>query len=656
MKTTKGVNLSILVATCNRSEMLDACVRSLLIQKPKNSYEIIVLDQSDIIQKETTLFSSEPTIKIVRCSFRNKSRALNQGVKLASANYIAVIDDDCIADKQWIDSMYRALKREPTTIITGRVIAGDKEKNATRSRLHDNLTERVVYQKHKITPIFKLSGCNFGFNRTIYKIIGQFNESFGPGSIFKSADDNEWSYRALRLGLRIIYTPEVIVIHRSWRGSQNDVQLMENYGYATGAFFGSILKSSKFDFLYHSAQLWRWLLKTIFLSFNFHEIRSHINYGVSFFWGFFAYYHQIEDKNVFDCIFVLSPGKYIGGAEHYVRNLACELYKQHRLNILIAISHNQNFYSECKTDNISSVYLGDTLKEASLGLSRLLTNVKIKTVISNGYHSSYVVFLARYRNLFRNGDCKFIDIKHGWIKTNLSERLKTFFDKLITISYDYAVIVNPLMENELRYVSKKKLLFVPSGISMKKIIAHKRQISNPLKILLIGRIAEEKRFGLVLEALSCIPKNLWQLTIVGDGPKTDELQWIAFQNGIGDRVRFTGYQPDVKQFYQTADLLIISSVSEGCPLVAIEAMAYRVLVLSTSVGYMPTLLNEQRGFLVGANITSGEMSEKIKEIIKLDSVIINQIVSNAWNYVYEHHNLCKNAEIFKSLIFKPTIV
>ena len=282
MKTNKKVKISILIATYNRPEMLSICVKSLLIQKPKNPYEIIILDQSDN-QKQIISFSNKPVMRIVKCDFKNKSRALNKGIELALADYIAIIDDDCIADKQWIDSMCRVLQKEQNAIITGRVVAGKKEKYALQSRLHDSLTERIVYQKRKITPIFKLSGCNFGFHRTTYKTVGLFNENFGPGSIFKSADDNEWSYRALYLGLKLVYTPDIIVIHRSWRDSQEDIRLMKNYGYATGAFFRLILKNSKSDFLYHGYQLWQWLLKTILYSFSLYEIRNHINYVIFFF-------------------------------------------------------------------------------------------------------------------------------------------------------------------------------------------------------------------------------------------------------------------------------------------------------------------------------------------------------------------------------------
>lgn len=653
METDKKVKLSILIATCDRPEMLDACVKSLLIQKPENTYEIIILDQTDT-RKQTISFPNEPAVKIVKCDFKNKSCALNRGVGLALADYIAVIDDDCVADKRWIDSMYKVLQDERDAIITGRVVAGNKEGNALQSRLHDNLTKRVVYQKRKVTPIFKLSGCNFGFHRMMYKAIGPFDERFGPGSVFKSADDNEWSYRALHLGLQLIYTPWVVVTHRSWRNHQDDTQLMKDYGFASGAFFRLILNNSKSDFLYHSYQLWRWLFKIILFSFSLHEIRNHINYGVFFLRGFLTYHHDVKNKEIVDCIFVLSPGKYIGGAERYTQSLAHEFYKCHHLNVIIAISHNQRFYSECKADSVPSIYLGNTLGEASFALSRLLKDIVVKSIISNGYHSSYTVFLARCRNLFKNSECKFIDIKHGWITTNVPERLKTFLDKLTAILYDYIILVNPLMENGVWCISKKKKVFIPSGISIKENITRERQKSNLLKVLIIGRIAEEKNFGLVIEALSYIPKNLWWLTVVGNGSNTDNLRQTISKNNIDDRVQFLGYQRNIEQFYQNADLLIISSVSEGCPLVALEAMVNEVLVLSTDVGYMPTLLDDNRGFLVSKNIAPKELSKKIEEIAMLNNGTVHQILQRARNYIYEHHNLAKNAEIFKNLIFNLT--
>jgi glycosyltransferase involved in cell wall biosynthesis len=206
------------------------------------------------------------------------------------------------------------------------------------------------------------------------------------------------------------------------------------------------------------------------------------------------------------------------------------------------------------------------------------------------------------------------------------------------------------MKKSLWFINKKKILFIPSGISIEKNFVCKPLKEKPFKILLVGRLSAEKRFKLVLEALSYIPKNIWHLTVVGDGPEKNALQQIALQHNLYDRINFVGYQKNVDPFYQSADLLIISSVNEGCPLVALEAMSHGVLVLSTKVGYMTTLLNEDRGFLVDVNITPAELAQKIKEIIKLDYLIKIKILKNAFVFVYKNHNLAKNVNLFKNIL------
>lgn len=363
---------------------------------------------------------------------------------------------------------------------------------------------------------------------------------------------------------------------------------------------------------------------------------------------------MLNNKKAIDCVFILSPGKYVGGAERYVQNLAQELYVAHNTSVIIAISHNCEFYLKCRSTEIPTLYLGDTLKEASLALSCILDDLEIKAVISNGYHSSYLLFLSRCRSLFRKRQCRFIDIKHGWITTNFPERLKTFLDKLIASSYNFVILVDPSMKKKLWWVSERKLCFIPSGVRIKRKVIGQRRGKSPFKILLIGRLSKEKRFGLILRALAGFKDGKWRLVIVGDGPEKDRLKQIAFEEGLNNRVHFAGYQHDVESFYHSTNMLVISSISEGCPLVALEAMTHGVLVLSTSVGYMPTLLSGQRGFLIDINVAPENLSQQTKEIIALDNRVINQILQNAWDYVNRYHSLSKNAEIFKSLIFGST--
>ena len=275
--------------------MVALCVQSLLSQCTQRSYEIIVLDQSD--HKNTAaIYLDHPRLRIIGCDFKNKSRALNLGVTIAKAPLIAVIDDDCIAHEKWIDEMYSELIRNTTAVVTGRVIAGELEPGAVRSRLHDSVTNYITFHKGMITPIFIMSGCNFGFSKEIFKAIGPFDESFGPGAHFRSSDDNEWSYRALNRGHNVLYSPNAIVYHRSWRDKERDTELMRNYGYAAGAFFRLIYNASKFNFIYHSLRLLFWLARSVLLAPCSSEAKNHRLYGRSFIIGFFSYHRYASTR------------------------------------------------------------------------------------------------------------------------------------------------------------------------------------------------------------------------------------------------------------------------------------------------------------------------------------------------------------------------
>ena len=80
------------------------------------------------------------------------------------------------------------------------------------------------------------------------------------------------------------------------------------------------------------------------------------------------------------------------------------------------------------------------------------------------------------------------------------------------------------------------------------------------------------------------------LLMVGDGPQRDELQALAAQLSLGTRVRFLGVRHDMAAVYTLTDHLVLASLTEGMPLVVLEAMACEVPVIASAVGDVPRLL------------------------------------------------------------------
>lgn len=104
--------------------------------------------------------------------------------------------------------------------------------------------------------------------------------------------------------------------------------------------------------------------------------------------------------------------------------------------------------------------------------------------------------------------------------------------------------------------------------------------------LYMGRLAEQKNLGLLLEALAqALPDcpDLF-LLLVGDGPERAKLERQSAALGIDDRVAFYGSQQEVLAYLEAADLFVLPSASEGISNALLEAMSAGLACLATPVG------------------------------------------------------------------------
>ncbi|MDA1052819.1 MAG: glycosyltransferase [Planctomycetota bacterium] len=139
---------------------------------------------------------------------------------------------------------------------------------------------------------------------------------------------------------------------------------------------------------------------------------------------------------------------------------------------------------------------------------------------------------------------------------------------------------------------RSKLRVIPNGIDLTSTpigtavdrtqlgIAPERRI-----LLCVGRLHRQKGFDWLLrlapELLSRLPKH--DLVIAGDGPERKSLRELATRLGIQNRVHFVGWRPDVPQWMQEAEILLLPSRWEGMPNVLIEAMGRGLPVVASSV-------------------------------------------------------------------------
>lgn len=111
-----------------------------------------------------------------------------------------------------------------------------------------------------------------------------------------------------------------------------------------------------------------------------------------------------------------------------------------------------------------------------------------------------------------------------------------------------------------------------------------------------GSLREAKDPLLFMRVASGISRGLpgTRFVVVGDGPLRPQVEALARESGLGERVVFTGERYDMPDVLRAFDLLAVTSVREGCCNVILEAMATGVPVVATAVGGNPDLIEHGR--------------------------------------------------------------
>jgi colanic acid/amylovoran biosynthesis glycosyltransferase len=121
-------------------------------------------------------------------------------------------------------------------------------------------------------------------------------------------------------------------------------------------------------------------------------------------------------------------------------------------------------------------------------------------------------------------------------------------------------------------------------------------------LLAVGRLHRVKNYRFLIQACATLRDQgldflCW---VVGEGPERPALERQIAELGLQGRVYLIGQVPraDLPGYYRYADLVVMTSQSEGIPVVLMEAMAHEKIVLAPAITGIPELIEHQRtGFL-----------------------------------------------------------
>jgi len=201
----------------------------------------------------------------------------------------------------------------------------------------------------------------------------------------------------------------------------------------------------------------------------------------------------------------------------------------------------------------------------------------------------------------------------------------------------------------MRFVQEKMRIknfeVIEPGLELEQIDAIRgdraelrQQLGLPKDSLLgitVCRLVPVKNVPFLLEGLALAMEKNHKLhhLLVGDGPLMGRLKSQATELGITSRVHFLGYCPnaEVHKLLAVSDFFVLTSIYENFSISTLEAMAHRLPVIATEVGYLQVLVKESGGGLLVPPEDAPALAEAIIRMAE-DQYLRNKLGQNARAY------------------------
>ena len=295
----------------------------------------------------------------------------------------------------------------------------------------------------------------------------------------------------------------------------------------------------------------------------------------------------------------------IGGAERHAVDLAVALHRQGH-EVTVACTAGGPLAGELEWEGPAIRLLGRGLVKRRIGISfarelrRLVNEGGFDLVHSHTYASAVAAALATL-----GSRVPLVHTEHSEA-TWRSARARRVNRWIYRGAAQIIAVSHPIQRRLIDQdgATPNRVALIPNAVPDAPPVvssALRRELRAEPRVGVIARLHPEKGVNTFLEALARIaaPAPALHALIIGDGPLRPELARQVRRLGLEERVHFLGLRSDARALLSYLDILVVPSVSEGAPLVVLEAMAAAVPVVACAVGGIPEQLRHGReGLLV----------------------------------------------------------
>jgi glycosyltransferase involved in cell wall biosynthesis len=152
-----------------------------------------------------------------------------------------------------------------------------------------------------------------------------------------------------------------------------------------------------------------------------------------------------------------------------------------------------------------------------------------------------------------------------------------------------------------RFDKEAEIQVITNGVDLDMFSVPKNRKWESPRLLFVGRLVYQKGIDILIKALGRLKDYEWRLDLVGDGPHLPDLERLAKDFGIAERIKYRGWvdKEVIIDEYSSANLFVFPSRHEGMPNAVLEAMACGLPVVATDIaGNEELVIQGETGFLI----------------------------------------------------------